>query len=172
MFTINLPWPETSVLLSFPWSGLHPVVRGLVLLAVVVLPLVLLVSLYRYELHLVKPATALMLLSLRLTVLVLILILVCLQPIYARDRLYETPGRILIAVDRSESMNIPDPQREPGDKLRLARALGLAPGLKDELLVQWIANLAQKREPRWVGPEEEKDDPAQETTGERASQCL
>jgi hypothetical protein len=162
MFTISLPWPETSMLFSLPWSGLNPVVRGVLLGGIILVPLVLLLSLYRYELRLVPRLTAFSLLGLRLTVLVLILFLVCLQPIYARDRVYEIPGRILIAVDRSGSMEVADPQREPADKLRLARALGLTAGVKEEWIERWIVDHDQKREPRWVGPEEEKelkDDP-------------
>jgi hypothetical protein len=160
MFTIPLPWPDASLLVSPPWAGLNPVVRTLVLLAVVVLPLVLLASLYRYELRLVPRMTALGLLGLRLTVLLLVLLVVCLQPIYARDRVMELPGRILIAVDRSGSIDVTDPQREPGDKLRLAKALGLASGVSGELLERWIADHDQKREPRWLSPDEIRDDPA------------
>ncbi len=128
MFSIPLPWPESSLLLHPQWAGLPPVVRGLLVCGVIAVPLVLLVWLYRYELRLVPPLTALVLLSLRLVVLVLVLFVVCLQPIFARDRLTELPGRILIAVDRSGSMDIPDPQRDGADKLRLARALGLDAG--------------------------------------------
>jgi hypothetical protein len=158
MFTIPLPWPDSSLLVSPPWAGLHPAVRALVLLAVIVLPLVLLVSLYRYELRLVPRLTALWLLGLRLTVLVLVLLVVCLQPIYARDRVTELPGRVLVAVDRSGSMDVTDPQREPGDKLRLARALGHASGVSPEVLERWIADHDQKHEPRWIAPDEMRDD--------------
>jgi hypothetical protein len=160
MFTIPLPWPDASMLVTPPWPGLPPFVRGLVLLAVVVLPVVLLVSLYRYELRLVQPLTALGLLGLRLAVVVLVLMVVCLQPIFARDRITELPGRILIAVDRSSSMDVTDPQREPGDKLRLARALGLISGVSGELIERWITDHDQKREPRWIGRDELRDDPA------------
>jgi hypothetical protein len=160
MFRISLPWPETSLLVSLPWSGLNPVVRAVVLAAVIALPLVLLATLYRYELRLVPRLTALMLLGLRMTILALILFLVCLQPVYARDRTEELPGRILVVVDRSTSMDVADPQRAPQEKLRLARALGLASGVEGEWLDSWISDHEKKRDLRWVNPEEMKDDPA------------
>ncbi len=160
MFSIPLPWPESSLLLSPQWSGLPPVVRGLLLFVVVALPLVLLLTLYRYELRLVPRLTAMMLLGLRMAVLLVVLFVVCLQPIFARDRVFEMPGHILIAVDRSSSMDVPDPQRDGGDKLRLARALGMTSGVSDAMLDKWIAEHDQKRDPQWITPEEEQGDPA------------
>jgi hypothetical protein len=160
MFRFSLPWRDSSMLFSFPLEGLNPVLRALLLLAVVVLPLALLCMLYRYELRLAPRLTALSLFGLRLAVFVLVLFLVCLQPIYARERVFELPGRILIAVDRSSSMDVSDPQREPADKLRLARALKLTAGAKEEWLDRWIEDHEKKRAPRMVGPDEEKDDPA------------
>src|SRR5262245_36650071 len=111
MFTLPLPWPETSVLLSPPWPGLPFVARCLLLAALVLGPLVLLVTLYRYELRLVSRLTAFALFALRFVVVVLVLALVCLQPIYAHERKRDLPGRVLVAVDRSLSMDIRDPQR-------------------------------------------------------------
>jgi hypothetical protein len=169
MFRIPLPWPDSSVLLSLPFGAWHPVVRAVLLAAMVLAPLGLLVTLYRYELRLVKPLTAASLLGLRLAALLLILGLVCLQPIYARDRVHELPGRVLVAVDRSDSMNVVDPQRPPADKLRLARALGLANGVQEEWLARWVSDHERQREPRWLGPDEASGDPARrrELEGER-----
>ena len=38
---------------------------------------------------------------------------------YAQSKTKELPGRVLVAVDRSDSMDVADPQRPPVDKLRL-----------------------------------------------------
>src|SRR5947209_18668369 len=58
MFTIRLPWPDTSVLLSAPLPGAPPLVRfGLVALLIVV-PILLLLLLYSYELRLVPRLNA------------------------------------------------------------------------------------------------------------------
>ncbi len=160
MFSIPLPWPESSLLLHPQWSGLPALLRVVLLCGVVAVPLVLLVWLYRFELRLVPRMTALGLLGLRLAVLVLVLFVVCLQPIFARDRLTELPGRILIAVDRSGSMDVPDPQRDGADKLRLARALGLTGDVPDAMLNSWLAEHEQKRDPVFVTPDEKQDDPA------------
>jgi hypothetical protein len=146
MFTIPLPWPDTSILLSPPWAGLHPLLRGALVTLLCLVPLLLLVMLYRYELRLVPRLTALGLLGLRLTVFVLILLLVCGQPIFARDTRTTLPGRVIVAVDRSWSMDVADPQREPASKLRLARALGLAEGVDPAVLARWIEKGCEEKE--------------------------
>jgi hypothetical protein len=161
MFTLPLPWPEASLLLSPPWAGLPPAVRWILLAALVLAPLALLFTLYRYELRLVSRLTAVVLFSLRLVVLLLVLGLVCLQPIYAREHKHELPGRVLIAVDRSLSMDIRDPQRPASEKLRLARLLGLTKGqVGGDLFARWLGDYEQNRDPQLVLPEESADDPA------------
>jgi hypothetical protein len=160
MFNLKLPSDWGEVLLTSQWAGLPHAVQVLILLGVCLVPLGLILWLYRYELRLVSRLMAAGLLSLRLLVLVLMLMLVCFQPIYARTSRSDLPGRILIAVDCSDSMGIVDPQREPVEKLRLARALRLAADVcPDELLSGWIADYEKKKEPQWVKDEEVKDDP-------------
>src|SRR5262249_46343024 len=66
----------------------------------------------------------------------------------------------MVAVDRSESMEIADPQRTPGEKLRLAVALRLGGDLPAALLRSWANDHDAGREPRWVGDDEARDDPA------------
>ncbi len=58
MFRIPLPWPDTSVLLTPPLVGWHPILRGLAITLLCLTPLVLLVVLYRYELRIVPRLTA------------------------------------------------------------------------------------------------------------------
>src|SRR5438105_4986828 len=106
MFRIPFFWPDSSILLNAPWAELPPLVRyGLVALLVVV-PLALLILLYTYELRLIPRFTALLLLGLRLCVYGLVLFLVCAQPTYARDTRYTLPGRVVVVIDRSASMDV------------------------------------------------------------------
>src|SRR5262245_56052563 len=107
----------------------------------VVVPIFLVLWLYRYELRLVRRLTALALLVLRLAVVLTLLLVVCLQPIVAHATSEELQGRVLVAVDRSESMEVADPQRSTVDKLRLARALKLRVNTEvstNVLLDDWI----------------------------------
>jgi hypothetical protein len=150
MFRIPLPWPDTSVLLSPPWAGMPLALRLLLLAVLCLVPVMLLVALYRYELRLVSRLTALGLFGLRLTVLVLLLVLVGAQPVVARDRRTTLPGRVIVAVDRTLSMDVADPQRDPADKLRLARALGLVERKDHEAVDRWIEDHDGKRVPRWL----------------------
>jgi hypothetical protein len=161
MSTIPLPWRDSSLLVAFPWSGLHPMAQAALIALVCLVPLGLILCLYRYELRLVAGATALALLLLRLAAFTVVLGLVCLQPVYSRDRGIELPGRVLLAIDCSDSMDVADPQREPVEKLRLARALKLAADLcPDDRLAGWIKDYEEKKEPSWAGANEARGDPA------------
>jgi hypothetical protein len=160
MYSIKLPFDAGDLLLTPQWSGLAPLLQVVLILAVCAVPLTLIVWLYRCELGLVPRPTAAGLLLLRVLVLVVLLLLVCLQPIYARTRTDGLPGRVMVAVDRSDSMDIADPQRTPAEKLRLARALHIAADLcGDELLEAWAADHDNKKTPQWVKPDEHRDDP-------------
>lgn len=160
MTSLKLPFELGDLLLTPQWAGLHPGLQWGLLLAVVLVPLALILWLYRYELRLVPRLTATSLLTLRVTVLTLILLLVCLQPIYARTKTEGLPGRIVVAVDCSDSMQVADPQRAVVEKLKLARGLALAEGTcPDDLLAGWIADYEAKREPQWVKSDEERDRP-------------
>jgi hypothetical protein len=163
MFPLKLPFDLGDLLLTPQWAGLHPALQAGLLAAVCLLPLALVLWLYRCELQLVTRLTATALLGLRLAVLVLLLFLVCLQPIYARTKTDGLPGRILVAVDRSDSMEIADPQRQVADKLRLARGLKLGGDVGDDLLESWIAAYDDHREPQWVKPDEKLDEAARRT---------
>jgi hypothetical protein len=159
MFRLPLPFvPDSHLLLTPQGPGLPFVLRVALLVLLGAVPVGLVLWLYRYELRLVPRAAAGVLLGLRLAVLGIILFLVCLQPVYARDRTIGLPGRVLVAVDRSGSMDVSDPQRTPAEKLRLARALRLHAGLcTDAQLDRWAADYEQGREPEWVGPDEAPD---------------
>ncbi|MDR3638592.1 MAG: hypothetical protein P4L84_32605 [Isosphaeraceae bacterium] len=91
------------------------------------LALVLLLVLYREERHLVSRRAGLGLLSLRLLAAA-VLVFALFEPIAART-LHETlKGRVLVAVDVSESMETADRARPAEDKSRLAATLRLSPG--------------------------------------------
>jgi hypothetical protein len=135
MYRIRLPF-DSSLLLAPPWSGLPPIVQVGLLILLGLVPLLLIVALYRYELKLVPPLVALVLLALRSSVLILIVFIVGFQPIYARDVTTNLPGRILVVVDRSDSMDVADPQRTAEEKQRLARALHLPPNAEIDKLTR------------------------------------
>ncbi len=154
LLSIPLPWSDASLSFTLPGAGLPFVV------ALPIVSLTLLVVLYRYELRLVHRATAWGLLGLRLAAFGLILALVCLRPVYARDREVEEPGRVLVFVDRSASMGVFDPGREPADKLRLARKLiaGHTPEVEG-WITRWIADYEAGRPPIWLTAEERAEKP-------------
>lgn len=162
MFSWKLPFDLGDILLTPQWAGLNPALQAILLAGVCLVPLALVLWLYRYEMQLVARSTALGLLGLRVTVLALLLILVCLQPIYGRTRTDGLPGYVLVAVDRSESMDVADRQRPPVEKLRLARALKLASGIcSDAQLEDWIKDYEQEGSPQWVKGKEAHGDLAQ-----------
>src|SRR5205823_2085708 len=123
----------------------------------------LLLWLYKFEMRLVRGGVALALLSLRALVLVIVLGLVLLQPVLVHTRTENLPGRVLVAVDRSGSMDVADPQRPVADKLRLARALRLnreTGGLPTEAqLDSWIKQHQEGRPIQWVADHEHPGDP-------------
>jgi hypothetical protein len=122
MIHVPVPFTDAVLQLTPPWQG----VRGLVVLLLVgPLLLFLIVRLYAYELKLVRPAAARRLLALRLLVVVLLLCFVALQPVVVRSVTRELPSRVLVAVDRSDSMNVADPHRPADAGARLARTLQL-----------------------------------------------
>ncbi len=116
MYSLRLPYDLGDVLLTPPWGGLPPALQTGLIAAVCLVPLVLVLWLYRYEMQLVSRTMAAGLLFLRMTVLSLLLALVCLQPIYGRTRTDNLPGYVLVAVDRSESMEVADRQRSTDEK--------------------------------------------------------
>src|SRR5579872_3528993 len=111
MKAIPLPYDLGKLLLIPQWPWMDPVLRGALFVLLCIVPLGLMVWLYRYEMRLVPRVTATALLALRVVVLALILFLICLQPVHARDRTEGRPGFFLVAVDRSDSMDVADPQR-------------------------------------------------------------
>lgn len=137
MLRIPLPSPDSALLFQ-PRFGDRP----LLLLLICLTPLALTVWLYRYELRLVRPNIARTLLGLRFLVVLLLVLVAAFQPVVAHSTSESLPGRVVIAVDRSDSMGVADPQRPLIDKLRLARALNLTADVcPNSLLDAWIKQL-------------------------------
>ena len=84
----------------------------------------LLTRLLQFERQLVPPRASRWLLGLRLAVVIL-LGLALAEPAMSISRDLARRGRIVIAIDRSESMTMTDAQSTPAEKLRWARGLGL-----------------------------------------------
>ena len=108
MYRIPLLDPD-ALLLTPRWGELATPLQVVLLLVLCLAPVILIAWLYRYEMLLLPRSAAVSLLALRLVVLALLLGLVCLEPIYARTTIHEMEGRVLIAVDRSDSMKIAEP---------------------------------------------------------------
>ena len=98
-----------------------------------VLALVLLVVLYREERRLVSRRAGLGLLGLRLAAAA-VLVLALFEPIAAQTFHTVVKGRVVVALDVSESMATADPHRPAEEKTRLARLLALSPGAAPEAL--------------------------------------
>jgi hypothetical protein len=142
LFRIDLSSSDSYLLLTPQFGGLHPYVQVLILSAIAGLVLFLVYRLYRYELQFVAKRYSALLFALRLAMIVAVLSVVALRPSIRHITHEEIPSHLLIAIDRSDSMNVTDQQRDPIEKLKLARALNLAAGLADDkTLAGWIDRL-------------------------------
>lgn len=122
--------------------------------AVCVLAAILVGLLLKYERSLVSPRIGNTLLALRLSVL-LLLCLTFLQPVvtWVLDR--DRSGKIIVAVDVSESMDTADLHADQASLLRLARSLELiGNSATDERLERWITDYENGEEPNWVSDSE------------------
>ncbi|HEY7329502.1 MAG TPA: hypothetical protein VH592_17825 [Gemmataceae bacterium] len=150
MASWKLPFDLGDILLTPQWAGLHPALQAVLLAILCLLPLVLVLWLYRYEMQLVARRTAVGLLCLRAVVLALLLILVCLQPIYGRTRTDNVPGYVLVAVDRSASMDVADRPNEMTRSQTARRILsGEGVGLLPALTVKQDVELLGFHQEAW-----------------------
>jgi hypothetical protein len=117
----------------------------------------LIVLLMQYERRLVPKRVGNALLVLRLLVLVTLLFTL-LQPIIARRIDHEHTGRVLVAIDLSESMETADGHAGKGEKLRWARAMGMiGNAATNDRIDRWIAAFDEGRVPKWVDDDETTD---------------
>ncbi|MSU76895.1 MAG: hypothetical protein EXS16_02250 [Gemmataceae bacterium] len=125
MYKYLLNSGNTYLIVSPRWADLGPAVQWSLLAGLLIVPLTLMVALYRYELRLVARRHAAGLLALRLAVAVVIWLAVAWRPYLADVRTEETPSRVRIAIDLSTSMDVADLQRGDDEKTALAKALGV-----------------------------------------------
>ncbi|MBL8866000.1 MAG: VWA domain-containing protein, partial [Planctomycetia bacterium] len=138
MTSISLPFTDAFLRLSLPFPGLSPALRLALALLGLTLFLGLFIALYRYEMRLIRRRFALALLGLRIAAFVVLFLLLALEPVLARSIIEEVPGKVLVAIDRSDSMKVTDPSRPLAEKLRIAKALKLVPDLAtDGQLEAW-----------------------------------
>lgn len=128
---------------------------SLAVLALVVTAAALVVVLSRYERRLVPPSVGYSLLLLRLLVIVVIWLALC-QPVLTWHIDRSRTGRVIVAVDLSESMTTADRIATPAEKLRTAIGLGMIGN--DHNRDRWLRVLHDyeaERDPQWVDDNEE-----------------
>ncbi|MFN9720197.1 MAG: hypothetical protein ACK58L_15975 [Planctomycetota bacterium] len=117
----------------------------------VTLALVLSLWLLRLERKLVSRSVGWLLLGLRTGVL-LTLLLLLLQPVLTKQFDISVRGRVVIAVDGSQSMETRDRHASLAEKLRWAQSLGMVGNNETtQLLDQWVAAADAGAEPDWLG---------------------
>ncbi len=118
---------------------------------------VCIVLLYRYERRLVHRRLGLTLLSLRLAVVGIVFVTL-LEPVLTWTIDRTQTGRVLIAVDVSDSMATIDKQAGQAERLRWIRALKMIGNdAVDAQLDRWQEAFENDREPEWVRPDETSD---------------
>jgi hypothetical protein len=126
--------------------------------AVCLIAAALIVLLLRYERRLISRPVGYVLLALRLSIVVLLFI-TFLQPVTIGIHEAEHTGRIIVALDISESMTTTDDFASEAELLQWARALGLIGNSTiAERLDLWIKSYERGEEPIWVTPDESVTD--------------
>ena len=142
MFRIDLPTTDGALLLTPRLGSLSRYAQIAVLFFLLATILVLVWRIYRYELQFIARRAACALFILRGLVIASIFVILALKPTLRFTSTHEIPSRVMIAIDRSDSMSITDPQRDAIEKLELARGLKLAGPLADDGQIgDWIDQL-------------------------------
>ena len=132
----------------------------------VVAVLLLSVWLMRLERRMVSRNVGRVLLSLRIAVLAVMLTLL-LQPVLTTQLDVTQRGRVIVAIDASQSMEIHDANAPLGEKLRWAQALGMLGNQEtDSLIQQWVASADAGEEPNWLGNAQPPQTPAEQSAAE------
>ena len=132
MSPIALPFTDATLRLSLPFPGYAPGLRILLALAVFFAFVGVLFWLYRAELKLISRRFAVALFGFRVAMILALFLTLMLDPILARSLKEEVPGRVLVAVDRSDSMRVTDPNRPLAEKLVVGKLLKLTTDLATE----------------------------------------
>lgn len=127
---------------------------SLAVLVLVVAAAVLVALLSKYERKLVPPHVGYGLLVLRLAVIAVIW-LALLQPVLTWNIDRERTGRIVVALDLSESMTTSDRIATKAEKLRTAIGLGMIGNEQNrDRWLRVLADFEAEREPKWVDDDE------------------
>ena len=156
---LSIPLPFSARLdLALPFAFLPSYLRTAFLVLIVFGFLVVVAKLYRAELRRVSGRVARLLLGLRLSTVAAVCLLFAAGPVFIRNSTEPRRGRVVLAVDVSESMRVADPERSVLDKLRLARVLNLHAGIaSDELLASWIEDVGRTGEPTLPASDSDAD---------------
>lgn len=148
------------------FSGAESPIRVLIAVLSVIAVLVISVWLMRLERRVVARSVGWVLLSLRILVLGFMLALL-LQPVLTTKLDVMQRGRVIVAVDASDSMRIHDANASLGEKLRCAQALGMLGNQEtDSFIQQWVASAEAGEEPNWLGNALPPQTPAEQSVAE------
>ncbi len=139
-----------------------------VLFAMLSVVAVLLVSVWlmRLERRMVSRNVGRVLLSLRVAVLAVMLTLL-LQPVLTTQLDVTQHGRVIVAIDASQSMEIHDANAPLGEKLRWAQALGMLGNQETDSLIQkWVDAADAGEEPNWLGNAQPPQTPAEQSAAD------
>ncbi|WP_020472935.1 vWA domain-containing protein [Zavarzinella formosa] len=146
MFRIDLPFTDAYFLLTPRLGFFSRHVQLAILAGLLGLVVFLVIRLYRSELRIVPRRFALLLLGLRLSLVVTLFLVSSLKPSFAHTVSETVPSKVLVALDRSDSMEINDSQRSVAEKLELAKGLGLVRDLADDKTLDgWIKEAKEGR---------------------------
>jgi hypothetical protein len=139
------------------WQGADSVGWTVLVVVAAGLAIGLIVVLHAYERRLISRGLGRVLLGLRIAVVVAVF-LALLEPVLVWTTETEQSGRIVVAVDGSQSMDTIDLQAGPAEKLRWARSLGLLNDADGQGRIdRWIAAYEKGEAPAWATSEEEPD---------------
>jgi len=144
MFHLPFPGRDDAVLFSMPVEGVSRWLQLPILVVVLAVIGWVVYRLYRLERSYVPGHWSRVLLACRLALVAVVFAIATLQPQVRHVSRETIPSHVLIAIDRSQSMSITDPQRDPVEKIELARTLKLA---DDATLEQWLTQLRQLNPP-------------------------
>src|SRR5687768_8309803 len=104
MFRIDFPFTDAHLLLTPRLSGLSRYTQVALLGLILAVLLFLIYRLYRHELKVIPRRFALLLLALRLALVGSLFLVTSMKPALSRTVTETVPSKVLVAVDRSDSM--------------------------------------------------------------------
>jgi hypothetical protein len=123
MLSLPIPFTASSFDFFLPFPGLPGWARVLLVLAAAGMLALLLVLLYRFEMRAIPRWVARTLLGLRLATVAAVFLTLSFDPTLKTTTYREVPSRVLVAIDRSDSMRVTDPHRPDREKQEIAHAL-------------------------------------------------